>query len=282
MREGDYLIAIDGEEVHVADNVYAFLENKADKTVTVTYNRTPKAQGADTCRVTPIRDEGPIRYREWVEGNRAKVEEASGGAIGYLHLPNMMEDGLVEFARVFYPQHQRRAFIIDERYNSGGFVCDMIIDRLERRVWSLIQPRDGRPMHNPERALHGHLAVLINEDTGSDGENFAEAIKRKGLATVIGKRTWGGVVGIEMRQPLVDGGVTTPPQFAPFGLDGEWIVEGHGVDPDIEVENMPGDVVAGIDAQLETAIRHLMEQLEKEPMSMPERPPFPDKSKRVE
>jgi tricorn protease len=279
-ENGDYLIAIDGVEVAADDNVFARLEDKVGRTVTVTYNDRPTAEGASVCKVTPIASERTLRERDWVEANRRTVDQASGGAVGYLYLPAMMENGLIEFARAFYPDYTKKAFIIDERYNGGGFVGDMIIDRLERQLWAFTQPREGIVLRDPERCFHGHLAVLINEDTGSNGEYFAQAIKLKGLATLIGMRTWGGAVGIEPHQDLVDGGGTTPPQFGIFDFDGNWIIEGHGVEPDIEVQNEPGDVLAGRDAQLEAALVHLADRMAAQPMPVPDAPPeFPNKAK---
>lgn len=277
IREGHFLIAIDGEEVKATDNLYRFLENKAARVVEVTWNERPTSEGAKVYRTTPITSEESIRYREWVDRNRVYVDQATGGRIGYLHIPDMMESGLIEFARGFYPQHDKKALIIDDRYNTGGFVGDMIIDRLERRLWALTQPREGKVGRNPERVFHGHMAVIINEDTGSNGEYFAEAIKLKGLARLIGMRTWGGAIGIEPHQLLVDGGTTTPPQFAPFGLDGRWLIEGHGVDPDMEVQNMPGDVLKGRDSQLDAAIEYLNQQLSAEPRELPPKPSYPKK-----
>jgi len=280
VEAGDFVIAIDGDEVRAGDNPYAFLEDKVGRTVEVTYNSRPTLDGASSCTVEPIESEYRIREREWVEANRAKVDALSGGTIGYLYLPNMMEDGLIEFARAWYPQYRKQAIIIDERYNGGGFAADMIIDTLERKLWSLTKPREGMVLTDPERTFNGHLAVLINEDTGSNGEYFAEAIKRKGLGTVIGRRTWGGAVGIEPHQDVVDGGTITPPQFGAYSVDGtEWLIEGQGVVPDIDVENLPSDVLAGRDPQLEAAVRRLQERLAEDPRELPPPPPYPDKSK---
>jgi tricorn protease len=192
----------------------------------------------------------------------------------------MMEGGLIEFARAYYPDYTKKAFIIDERYNGGGFVGDMIIDRLERQLWAFTQPREGAVVRDPERCFYGYLAVLINEDTGSNGEYFAEAIKIKGLATLIGMRTWGGAVGIEPHQDLVDGGVTTPPQFGLFDFAGQWLIEGRGVEPDIEVQNWPAEVLAGKDAQLEAALDFLANSMAADPKEVPDAPPaYPDKAK---
>ncbi len=281
VQEGDYLVAIDGVEVKKGDNVYALLEDKAGRTVAVTTNGKPTAKGAVTTRVETLRSERNLRYRAWVDGNLDYVTAQTDGRIAYLHLPNMMEPGLIEFGRLFYPQTGKQALIIDERWNGGGFVGDMIIDRLERTLWAVTAPREGGTGRNPERVLHGPIVVLINENTGSNGEFFAEAIKRKGLATVMGVRTWGGSIGIEPHQDLVDGGTTTPPQFGLYALDSTWPIEGWGVEPDIIVMNMPADVVAGRDAQLDAAIAHLLERLEKEgaKWTIPATPAYPDKSK---
>ncbi len=279
IKPGDYLISIDGHEVTRADNPYRLLENKAGRVVTLGYNSKPTADGVKTYRLRTLGSEQAIRYRQWVDRNRRFVEQHSQGRIGYLHLPNMMEPGLIEFAKAFYPAYTKEAIVIDIRYNGGGFVGDMIIDRLERKLWALTQPREGKCIRDPERAFHGHLIVVMNEDTGSNGEYFAEAIKIRRLAKLVGMRTWGGAVGIEPHQHLLDGGTTTPPQFAPFGINGTWLIEGHGVVPDIEVQNMPGDVIQGRDAQLETAISVLLEQIKEAPMPLPERPAYPKKPK---
>ncbi len=279
IREGDWLLAINGEPVGADDNVYQVLEDTVGRTITIAAGSNPTLDGAVECRVRPTSSTRGLRYRAWVEANRRVVDEASGGRIGYLHIPDMMDSGLIEFGRGWYNAVDRQGFIIDVRYNGGGFVGDMIIDRLERRLWSYTQPREGKPIPGSEGVSNAHLALIINQDTGSNGEYFSEAIKIKGLAPVIGMRTWGGAVGIEPHQDLVDGGVTTPPQFAPYGLDRRWLIEGHGVVPDIEVENWPVDVLAGRDAQLEAAVENVMERAEADPRTVPDPPAYPDKSK---
>ncbi len=279
VREGDYIIAIDGQEVTAADNVWRHLQDKAGRWIRLTTNSAPTAQGARTTEVRTLVQENAIRYREWVEERRAIVERASGGALGYVHVPSMMQSGLVEFARGYYAQTGRQGMIIDVRYNGGGFVADMIIDRLERRLWALTQPREGVAGRNPERAFHGPMVVLINGDSGSNAEFFAEAVKRKGLATVVGTRTWGGSIGLEPHQDLVDGGMTTPPQFGLYGLDRTWLIEGRGVEPDMEVENTPADELRGNDAQLLAAVELLQQQIQAMPAEIPPPPPYPDKSR---
>jgi tricorn protease len=279
IKEGAYLLAIDGQPVTVADEVYKFLQNKADAVVTLTYNDKPSTDGAKSHRTRTIGSEGDIRYREWVNRNRAYVEDKTGGQVGYLHVPDMGRDGLIEFGKAWYPQTYKKGIILDERYNGGGFTADMILDRLERRMWAMSLPREGKAWRTPERVFTGHWIVLVNEDTGSDGEFFAEAIKIKKMAPVMGRRTWGGAVGIEPHQDLVDGGTVTPPQFGLYGLDRRWLIEGTGVVPDIEVENMPGDVVKGKDAQLDAAIENVLQRIKDQPVELPPPPPYPVKSK---
>jgi tricorn protease len=281
VKAGNYLIAVDGQEVGTSSEVYEYLQNKADKVVRLTYNDKPSAVGAKTCRVKTIGSENAIRYREWVEKNRAYVDKMTNGQVGYLHIPDMGEPGLVEFAQAWYAQYYKKGMIIDERYNAGGFTGDMIVDRLERSVWSVTKPREGRPQPNPERCFMGPWCVLINEDTGSNGEFFAQAIQYRKLAPVIGMRTWGGATGIEAHQDLVDGGTVTPPQFGMYGLDRTWPIEGRGVEPDVEVQNMPGDVLTGKDAQLDAGIENLLNRIKQNPVELPEPGPYPKKAKPI-
>lgn len=281
VREGDFLLAVDGQPLGEHMDPYALLADKAGRTVELTVANNPEGKQPRSVEVEPLRSESGLRNRAWIEANRRYVDEHSDGRLGYLYLPDMGEPGLIEFGAYWYPQTGKEAFIIDERDNGGGFVGDMIIDRLERSLWSLTVPREGGVGRNPERAFHGPLAVLINEDTGSNGEFFAQAIKDKNLATVIGMRTWGGAIGIEPHQDLVDGGTVTPPQFGLFDLQGNWIIEGRGVEPHVEVQNQPAHVVAGKDDQLDAAIAHLLGRLrtEGDTWRIPEVPPYPDKSK---
>ena len=281
IKVGDYLIAIDQVPVKAGSNVFAFLVDKGDKMVRVTTNSTPSAKGAVTTRVRALSGERDLRYRDWVDSKLAHVDAKSNGAVGYLHLPDMGESGLTEFGRSWYPQTGKKAMIIDDRSNGGGFVGDMIIDRLERVLWAISKPREGGTGTNPERAFFGPLAVLIDGDTYSNGEFFAEAINRLGLGTTIGVRTWGGSTGIEAHQDMVDGGGTTPPQFGLYGLDGNWPIEGWGVEPQIIVVNAPKDVVKGIDSQLDYAVEYLQKQLADHPekWAKPKLPAYPDKAK---
>ena len=281
INEGDFLIAIDGVEVKVGDNIFERLVNKSGKMISLTTNTKPEAKGAVTTRLETLRGDGRLQYRAWVNGNLDYVTDTSSGRVGYFHVPNMGEQGLSEFGRYYYPQTGKEAIIINDGWNGGGFVGDMIVDRLERVLWAMTAPREGETGRNPERVHHGPVVVLINEDTYSNGEFFAETIKRKNLATVMGVRTWGGSTGIEPHQDLVDGGTTTPPQFGLYGLDGSWPIEGWGVEPNIIVVNTPDDVLAGKDAQLDAAIEFLLEQLDSSggKWDIIDTPPYPVKAK---
>jgi len=279
VKAGEYLVAVDGRPVTARDNLYAAFENKAGKVVALSVNAKASPEGARTVRVRTMRSEGDLRYRAWVEDNRRYVDRVSGGKVAYLHIPDMGEDGLKEFARLFYAQFDRPAILVDVRYNGGGFTGDMILERLERKVWAMTAPREGLPGANPEIGINAHIALLMNEDTGSNGEFFSEAFKIKKLGKVFGMRTWGGSVGIEPHQLLVDGGTVTPPQFGLYGLDRRWLIEGRGVDPDVEVQNMPGDVLKGKDVQLDTVLDYLKGELARDPKELPAPPPYPDKGK---
>ncbi len=279
VKADDYILAVDGVEIKKGDNIYKYLENKSGKIIEITYNSAPDMKTAKTYVLKTTGSEYGLLYNEWVDQNRKFVDNATQNQVGYIHLPGMMENGLIQFAKIFYPQYYKKGFIIDARYNGGGFTSKMIIDRLERSLQDFTQPREGKPIRTPERAFHGHLILIINHDTGSDGEIFSESWKHLGLGEIIGERTWGGAVGIESHQPLIDGGETTPPQFGPYNFKGEWIIEGHGVEPTIEVVNMPGDVLKGKDAQLDKAIEVILAKIKNEPKAYPVQPPYPDKSK---
>jgi len=279
VKAGDYILAVDGVPVQKGDNIFKYLENKAGKEIEITYNSSPTLKGAKTYLTNTLRSERQLRYREWAKKNWKYVDEKTNHLVGYIHLPGMMENGLIEFAKGFYPQYYKKGLIIDARYNGGGFTSKQIHDRLERTINSMIQPREGKPTPVPERTFGGYLVLIINRDTGSDGEIFSEAWKYRKLGPIVGERTWGGAVGIEPHEDLMDRGGVTPPQFGEFDIHGHWVIEGHGVDPDIVVVNLPKDVLEGKDAQLDTAIRVIMEKIQKNPKPQFKLPPYPDKSK---
>jgi tricorn protease len=277
-KAGDYIIAVDSKEAAASSNFYSLFENKTSW-IELTLNDKPQKEGARKFFVKPIRSEMGLRYRVWVDDNRQKVAKLSGGKIGYIHIPDMGESGLTEFARTYYGQLDKPAIIIDDRYNAGGFTGDMLISRLARKTWAVTQPREGKPCTNPEMGLYSHVALMINEDTGSCGEFFAEAFKFRQFGKIFGMRTWGGAEGIEAHQGLVDNGTVTPPQFGLYSLDRKWLIEGRGTDPDVEVQNMPKDVIDGKDVQLQTVIDYLMNEVAKDPKEIPPTPPYPNKAR---
>lgn len=279
IHEGDYILAVDGQEITPGDNIYKYLQNKSGKVIELTYNSSPSISGTKNYLVKTLSSERALRYGEWVTNNWNYVDAQTNQDVGYVHLPGMMENGLIEFAKAFYPQYYKAGMIIDARYNGGGFTSKQIHDRLERTINAMMQPREGKPSPVPERTFGGHLVLVINRDTGSDGELFSEAWKERKLGPIIGQRTWGGAVGIEPHQHLVDGATTTPPQFGEYNVHKEWVIEGHGVVPDIVVINMPKDVLAGKDAQLDKAIEVIQDRIKNQPKPVFERPDYPDKSK---
>lgn len=279
VEKGDYILAIDGVKILPGDNIYKYLENKAGQVVELTYNRKPSFEKASTYLVKTLNSEYALRYHAWSLKNRHYVDRKTDHQVGYVHLPNMMQDGLIEFAKGFYPQYYKKGMIIDVRYNGGGFTSKQIHDRLERTINTFMQPREGKPTPVPERTFGGYLVLLINHDTGSDGELFSEAWKSRHLGPIIGQRTWGGAVGIEPHEPLIDNGTVTPPQFGEYNRNGHWVIEGHGVDPDILVVNLPADVLKGKDDQLDKAIEVILNEISTRPKTIFKKPVYPDKSK---
>lgn len=277
VKEGDYLIAVNGQEVKYPDNPYSFFEKTVDKQVKIKVNDEPSADGAREVTVKPVNSEYMLRYLDWVETRRRIVDEATDGRVGYLHVPNTSLFGLNEFSRSFFAQARKEGLIIDVRYNGGGMIPDMFIERLQRKLMSLWAPREGRIWRTPSVALFGHMVCITNEYAGSGGDALPYYFREQSLGPLIGTRTWGGLVGISRRLPLMDGGAVTCPEFAFMNLKGEWDVENHGVDPDIEVDNRPDLVIKGHDPQLEKAIEIIMKKIEEEPKELPEKPPYPIK-----
>ena len=228
--------------------------------------------------VIPIADEAALYYHDWVEGNIKKVNDATGGKVGYLHIPDMQENGLNEFIKHYYPQIKKKALIIDVRGNGGGNVSPQLIERLRREIAMVDIARNGQPDVDPSGTFYGPMACLINEYSASDGDLFPYRFKHYKLGPLIGKRTWGGVVGIRGSLPLLDGGTLSKPEFSRFDIEGKkWIIEGYGVDPDIYVDNDPAKEYAGTDEQLNKGIEVLLEKLKTGEKKVPEIPPYPKK-----
>jgi len=275
---GDYVLAIDGEELKANDDPYRLLRNKADNPVQLTINKTPSMQGARTVSYKPITDEQNLIYLDWVDGNREKVSKATNGRVGYLHVPDMGASGIREFIKWYYPQLPKEGLIVDVRANGGGNVSRMLIERLRRKVLALNYSRTNDDASTyPDGVFIGPMAALLDENSASDGDIFAAMFREAGLGPLIGKRSWGGVVGITNRGQLIDGGVVNVPESGFASKTGEWIIEGYGVDPDIEIDNDPQSVIAGKDPQLERAIAEVMAKL-KSPVKLPPKPAPPVKT----
>jgi tricorn protease len=274
---GEYVLAIDGQDVTADRDIYSYLRGKADSTVTFTLNSKPDMQGARTVTIKPVTNESDLVYLEWVLGNRRRVDQLSNGRLGYIHIPDMGAPGLREFIKWYYPQLRKEGMVVDVRANGGGNVSRMLIERLRRKVLGInynSYSEDGNTY--PDAAFMGPMIAILNENSASDGDIFPYMFREAGLGQLVGKRSWGGVVGINNRGTLIDGGVVNVPQSALANAKGEYIIEGYGVDPDIEVDNDPKSVLAGRDPQLERAVQELMKKL-AQPVTLPKRPTDPVK-----
>ena len=273
VREGDYLLAVNGRPLRAPQNPYELFVNTANETTAITVNSKPDAEGARTLPVKPIADEYQLRELNMVETNRKKIDAATHGRVGYIYIPDMGDAGLNAFVKQFFPQIRKEGLIIDVRYNGGGFVDQLIFERLRRVLVGMGAARNFESGTIPPVVFHGYMAAITNQYAASDGDIFSEFFKVYKLGPLIGERTWGGVRGIRGDIPLIDGGYITRPEFADYGLDSKWVVENHGVAPDIEVDDRPDDVVRGKDAQLDRAIQEVMKQIEANPKKLPPRPP---------
>jgi len=275
---GDYVLAIDGEELKSDDDPYRLLRNKADNPVQLTVNTVAGFQGARTVSYRPIIDEGNLIYLNWVNQNRHKVDQATSGRVGYIHIPDMGANGIREFIKWYYPQIRKEALIVDVRANGGGNVSRMLIERLRRKLLALNYSRTNDEADTyPDAVFIGPMVALLDGNSASDGDIFPAMFREAGLGPLIGKRSWGGVVGIANRGPLIDGGNIFVPGSGFASKSGEWIIEGHGVDPDIEVDNDPKSEIEGRDPQLERGISEIVSRL-KQPIHLPAKPAPPVKT----
>lgn len=279
-KEGDYIIAVDGKPTSTMRDIYEAFVGKAGKQVTLRLNDKPQEAGSRTTVVVPIADERPLYYYNWVQSNIEKVSKATDGRVGYVHIPDMGVGGLNEFAKYFYPQARKDAMIVDVRGNGGGNVSPQIIERLRREIALISIARNTVPTPDPATAILGPKVLLIDEFSASDGDIVGYRFRKYGLGKLIGKRTWGGVVGIRGSLPLLDGGYLNRPEFSRYDVEGkEWVMEGKGVEPDIYVDNDPAREFEGVDDQLNKAIEVIKEELAKKPVKLAPPPPYPDKSK---
>jgi len=277
-KPGDWLLAIDGRELRAPAHPWSQLE-KPGPAVTLTLASGPDGEDARDVVVEPLRSEEGLRYREWVRANQALVDERGGGRIGYVHVPDMMVAGLIEFHRGFLWQAGREALIVDVRDNGGGNVSQILLGKLRRQLIGYCKARWAEPQPLPPNTVDGPMVALCNERTGSDGDIFCQSWRQLGLGPLIGQRTWGGVVGIDQSKTLVDGGLITQPEYSFWFADRGWDVEGSGVAPDIEVAITPADHQAGHDPQLERGIDELLSGLKKSGPRHLELPPPPDRSR---
>jgi len=275
-KAGEYILAVNGRELHSQDNIYSFFEETAGKQVVLKIG--PNADGKESRDVTvvPVDSEEALRHLDWIESNRRAVDKATGGRVAYIYVPNTGGGGYTSFNRYFFSQVGKEAVIIDERFNEGGQLADYIIDYLRRPIMSKVVTREGHDWSSPSEAIYGPKVMLINEMSGSGGDALPWYFRKAGLGPLIGKRTWGGLVGIGGYPELIDGGRVTAPRAAIYGLNGQWEVENVGVAPDIEVDLDPAAYRNGHDAQLDKAIEVVTQQLKEHPLPKYERPAYPN------
>ncbi len=276
VKEGEYLLAVNGRELHGTDNIYEFFNGLAYKQTVIRVG--PNADGKDARDVTviPIADEDGLRNIDWVESNRKKVDALSGGKVAYVYMPNTGGAGYDSFNRYFYAQLDKQALVLDERWNEGGFIADYVVDVLKRFPLSGAKERDGKPVHDPVGAIFGPKVMLINQNSGSGGDAMPWYFRKAEIGKLVGTRTWGGLVGIGGFPPLIDGGYVTAPRYAIYGLHGDWEVENRGIAPDVVVEDLPKDAAAGHDVQLETGVKMVLDELKANPIPEIPIPPYPN------
>lgn len=274
VKDGDYILAVNGIPIDVTKEPFAAFEGLAGKTVDLTVNNKPTFDKAWSVVVKTLTDETRLRNLEWIESNRKRVDEATNGKIGYIYVPSTGLDGQTELVRQFYAQFNKDGLIIDERFNNGGQIPDRFIELLNRKPLAFWAVRDGSNWQHPTVANFGPKVMLINGWSGSGGDAFPDYFRKSKLGPLIGTRTWGGLIGITGAPQLIDGGSITVPTFRMYDPDGKWFKEGHGVDPDINVPEDPGKLSKGIDVQLEKGIETVMQLLKENPPVNPKQPPY--------
>jgi tricorn protease len=276
VKAGEYLIAVNGRELHATNNIYSFFEETAGKQVVIKVGPNADGSGSRDATVVPIANEFALRNRDWIESNRRKVDELSGGKLAYIYLPNTAEGGFTYFNRYFFSQVGKQGAVIDERFNHGGQLADYVVDYLRRPLLSWVLTREGQPFSSPQEAIYGPKVMIINQFAGSGGDALPWYFRKLGVGPLVGVRTWGGLVGIGGYPELMDGGRVTAPRWAIYGLNGEWEVENHGIAPDFEVEMDPKLAREGHDPQLEKAVAVALELLKKNPRPQSKVPDYPN------
>jgi tricorn protease len=273
---GEYILAVAGRDLTASDDIYAFFEQTAGRQVLVKVGPNPDGSRARDVTVVPIESEENLRRLAWIEGNRRKVDEMTGGRVAYVYLPNTAGAGYSNFNRYYFAQVGKQAAIIDERFNEGGQLADYIVDQLRRPLMSKVATREGADWSSPSGSIYGPKVMIINEMAGSGGDALPWYFRKQKIGPLIGKRTWGGLIGIGGYPELIDGGRVTSPRWALYGLDGEWEVENVGIAPDVEVDLDPAAVRKGHDPQLEKAIEVVMRLMKEQPVREYKRPAYPD------
>jgi tricorn protease len=276
VHEGEYLLAVNGMQVHASDNLYAAFEGLAGKQTTIRVGTAADGSNGRDVLVVPVDSERAMRSQEWIEDNIRKVNALSNNQVAYVYLPDTGGQGFTNFNRYFFAQTDKKAVVIDERWNQGGNIADWVIDVLKRTPMINDESREGVKVTEPTGAIFGPKAMLINQNAGSGGDAMPWLFRQAKLGPLVGTRTWGGLVGIGGYPVLLDGGSVTAPRVALYGLHGEFEVENHGVAPDVEVEYDPKSVAAGHDPQLERAVEILLDDLKKNPPQQFAVPPYPN------
>jgi len=274
VKAGEYVLAVNWRELHDTDDIYGFFEGTAGKQVVLKVGANANGTGAREVTVVPVESEENLRHLAWIESNRRRVDEATGGKVAYVYVPNTAGAGYASFNRYFFSQVGKQAAIIDERFNEGGQLADYIIDYLRRPLLSKVVTREGNDWSSPSEAIYGPKVMIINEMSGSGGDALPWYFRKTGIGPLVGTRTWGGLVGIGGYPELLDGGLVTAPRAAIYGLNGEWEVENHGVAPDIEVELDPAAFRQGRDSQLEKAIEMVLQLMKEHPPQPHPRPTY--------
>jgi tricorn protease len=281
IKEGDFILEVNHRGFPADRPLLAGFAQQAGKEVILTVNDSASREGSRQVVIQPMASEADLIYADWVRQNREYVAEKTGGRMGYIHVPDMWQSGLIEFNTWFYPQLDKEGMVVDTRWNGGGAVSQMLVERLRRSVDSFDRGRGGSTSTYPARTLNGPFVVLTNEFAGSDGDIFPYVIQLEGLAPVIGTRSWGGVVGISSMRPMVDGGLMTQPESAWWDTQDGWDLENKGVIPDIQVQNLPQEVARGIDAQLNRGIEELVDLHRQDPPVRPDFGPVRDRSRKA-
>jgi tricorn protease len=276
VKEGEYLLAVNGRDLTAHDEIYSFFLETAGMQTVLKVGPHPDGSGAREVTVVPVDDETGLRNLAWIEANRRQVDELSGGKLAYVYLPNTAGAGYTNFNRYYFAQVGKQGAVLDERFNGGGQLADYIIEYLHRSVQSQVMTREGKTYDEPQEAIYGPKAMIINEFAGSGGDAMPWYFRQAGVGPLVGTRTWGGLVGIGNYPQLIDGGAVTAPRWAIYGLKGQWEVENHGISPDVEVELDPRLVRQGHDPQLQRAVEVVLDLLKKNPPPSYPKPPYPN------